>query len=191
MRRSSIAGRDFGFAAFAIFHGSLVETRRDATRRRVRKSRGVRRRGLSRSWDAATGQKLQTMRGHNDFVDGVKWSLDGSRLASAGIDNAVRIWDPRSGQEAFVLRGRAGMFHDLSWSSDGAQLAAACSDRQIWVWDARRGFEPDAISPTSPQAQRVCDKPRSTTRQVGVLPASSDATGWKRWKPVGRVRQDA
>jgi len=98
------------------------------------------------TWDAQTGQKLQTMRGHNDFVDAVRWSPDGSRLASAGLDNSVRIWDPRTCQETFVLRGTSGMFHDLSWNSDGAQLAAASSDGQIWIWDARRGFQEETKS---------------------------------------------
>jgi WD40 repeat protein len=68
---------------------------------------------------------------------------DGSRLASAGVDNSVRIWDPRTGQETFVLRGTSGMFHDVSWSPDGARLAAASSDGQIWIWDATVGYERD------------------------------------------------
>ena len=87
----------FGWkATIGAVIGSLVEPGRQVSRlRRPRTS-------LVLTWDAATGQKLQTMRGHNDFVEAVRWSPDGSRLASAGIDNSVRIWDPRTGQEAFV-----------------------------------------------------------------------------------------
>ena len=54
------------------------------------------------------------MRGHNDFVDAVVWSPDTTRLASAGLDDSVRVWDPRTGEETFVLRGNSAMFHDLS-----------------------------------------------------------------------------
>jgi WD40 repeat protein len=61
-------------------------------------------------------------------------------LASAGLDNSVRVWDPRIGEETLVLRGSSAMFHEVSWHPDGAQLAAACSDGQIWLWDATRGF---------------------------------------------------
>ena len=81
--------------------------------------------------------------GHNDFVDAVVWSPDGTRLASAGIDNSVRVWDPRTGEETFVLRGNCGMFHDVSWHPDGAQLAAASNDGQLWVWDATLGLSGD------------------------------------------------
>lgn len=109
---------------------------------------------LVAAWDAETGQKLSTMRGHSDFVVGVAWSPDGTRLASAGFDHSVRIWNPETGEETFVLRGAAGMFHDISWNPDGAQLAAACSDGQIWIWDATRGYERD----TTPRALPYIDR---------------------------------
>ena len=80
------------------------------------------------------------MRGHDDFVDAVKWSRmvhDWRPPASTTrCESGIRA----TGEEAFVLRGNAGMFHDLSWNSNGARLAAACSDGQIWIWDARAGF---------------------------------------------------
>jgi WD40 repeat protein len=106
------------------------------------------------TWDADTGQKLATMRGHNDDVVGVAWSPDGTRLASAGLDNSVRIWDPRTGEETLVLRGKAGSFQDVSWHPDGALLAAACSDGQIWLWDATRGFERDKTPRALPYIDR-------------------------------------
>ena len=106
------------------------------------------------AWDAATLRRLSTMHGHNDFVDAVDWSPDGMRLASAGIDNSVRVWDPQTGEETLVLRGNSGMFHDVSWHPDGAQLAAASSDGHIWVWDATIGFERD----TTPRALPFIDR---------------------------------
>jgi len=106
------------------------------------------------AWDAQTGRKLSTMRGHNDHVQGVAWSPDGTRIASAGQDNSVRVWDPRTGRETLVLRGNAGLFGEISWHADGAMLAAACSDGQIWIWDATRGFERD----TTPRALPYIDR---------------------------------
>jgi hypothetical protein len=106
------------------------------------------------AWDVATGQRIATMRGHNDYVQAVVWSPDGTRLASAGLDNSVRVWDPRTGEETIVLRGNAGFFNDVSWHPDGTQLAAACSDGLLWIWDATRGFERD----TTPRALPYIDR---------------------------------
>jgi hypothetical protein len=94
------------------------------------------------------------MRGHNDYVQAVVWSPDGTRLASAGLDNSVRVWDPRTGEETIVLRGNAGFFNDVSWHLDGAQLAAACSDGLLWIWDATRGFERDTTAKALPFIDR-------------------------------------
>jgi tetratricopeptide (TPR) repeat protein len=94
------------------------------------------------------------MRGHHNWVESVAWSPDGTRLASAGLDNSVRVWDPRTGDEAFVLQGNFGMFHYVSWSPNGAQVAAASSDGQIWLWDATRGFERDTTRRALPYIDR-------------------------------------
>ena len=114
---------------------------------------GLRRHGRHRM-GCGDRSELSTMRGHNDFVDAVAWSPDGTRLASASIDDTVRVWDPRTGEEALVLRGNSGMFHDVSWHPDGAQLAAASSDGHVWIWDATLGFERD----TTPRALPFLDR---------------------------------
>jgi Flp pilus assembly protein TadD len=44
-----------------------------------------------RLWDAATGQELLTLKGHTGPVDGLAFSPDGQRLATAGAD--VRVWE--------------------------------------------------------------------------------------------------
>ena len=46
-------------------------------------------------WDAATGQELLTLGGHNAGVICLAFSPDGHRLASGSIDWTARIWDGR------------------------------------------------------------------------------------------------
>jgi predicted Ser/Thr protein kinase len=46
-------------------------------------------------WDAATGEELAALRGHEDQVLVLAYSPDGKRLASGSADHTIRIWDLR------------------------------------------------------------------------------------------------
>jgi WD40 repeat protein len=43
-------------------------------------------------WDAESGEKLLTLRGHSDVVDAVKFSPAGKRLATASEDGTVQLY---------------------------------------------------------------------------------------------------
>jgi WD40 repeat protein len=44
-------------------------------------------------WDAATGQKTLSLKGHTDAVTSVALNPDGQRLASGSKENTIRVWD--------------------------------------------------------------------------------------------------
>ena len=46
-----------------------------------------------RIWDGKTGQISRTLFDHEDVVDAVAWSPDGSRLVTASRDGTVNIWN--------------------------------------------------------------------------------------------------
>lgn len=97
--------------------------------------------GSVRLWDAAPGHELLTIPAH----DGIVWQVvafpDG-RLASAGVDGAVKIWESDTGLLLQTLsRGdeAAVGLTGLALSPDGSRLAAGGMDGAITIWDNDTG----------------------------------------------------
>ncbi|MHB8644548.1 MAG: WD40 repeat domain-containing serine/threonine protein kinase [Thermomicrobiales bacterium] len=75
--------------------------------------------------------------GHTSWVLSIAFSPGGETLASASVDQTVRLWDVRDGVAHAVLGGHADWVSGVLFSPDGETLHTASHDDSIRLWRVR------------------------------------------------------
>jgi WD40 repeat protein/class 3 adenylate cyclase len=90
--------------------------------------------------DATTGDSVRSWTGHeNSDVNDVRFSPDGSMLATTGDDGLLKMWDPQTGELIASVSGTTGSVGQ-SFDADGGLVAAAWpEDDTVRVADAATG----------------------------------------------------
>eukprot|EP01048_Picozoa_sp_COSAG05_P006448 COSAG05_NODE_418_length_10011_cov_18.784100_2_plen_439_part_00 len=113
-----------------------------------------------RLWDLETQQSILVQEGHSRGVYTAACQVDGSLLATSGLDCIARIWyawfpsttviqcvteggggacrDLRSGKCILVLEGHVKQILGLDFSPMGYQVATGSADHTVRIWDLRR-----------------------------------------------------
>jgi WD40 repeat protein len=104
-------------------------------------------------WNLATGKEIRTFQKHlqsarsvasspddGKAVTSVSFSPDGKTLATASIDNTIKLWNLDKGEEISTLHHQYFGFR-VSFSPDGKTLITASIDNTIKLWNLDRGKE--------------------------------------------------
>ncbi|MEN9229300.1 MAG: serine/threonine-protein kinase [Thermostichus sp. DG02_5_bins_236] len=95
--------------------------------------------GLVKLWDPHTGERLETLVGHEGSIETLAISPDGTFLVSAGADRTVRLWDLDTLSERLQLQGHTELINSVAISPDSRWIASGSADRTIRLWQAETG----------------------------------------------------
>jgi WD40 repeat protein len=89
-------------------------------------------------WNLKTGRRIKLF--EDKEINEVDFSNDGSMLAGAGRDGALRVWDVANGGRLFYFSEHTGQLVAVTWSPNGSFVADASGDGTADVW-AVKGFD--------------------------------------------------
>ena len=107
--------------------------------------------GVAELREVATGKVLGRFEGHRDLLYDAELSPDGTLLATAGYDMALKVWNVADGSLHWENTVHNGAVFDLAWHPSGSILASASADETVKLWRTRDGLRLDTLS--QPQAE--------------------------------------
>ena len=132
---------------------------------------------------SASGKPERRLSGHRALVNGVRFSPDGARVASASSDHTARVFDVESGACIALLEGHRDDVNAVTWSPDGGRVATASFDGTARVHDAATGALLAVCSGHESDVNGVAWSPDGR-----LLATASDDRCVRLWEPDGTPR---
>ncbi|MGB3203875.1 MAG: CHAT domain-containing protein, partial [Crinalium sp.] len=97
-----------------------------------------------------TWECVHTLSGHSEIVRSVAISPDGKILASASLDQTIKLWDILTGELLDTLTAHTGSVTCVTFSPDGQTLASSSSqpDGTIKLWDYQKRIVKSSLKGT-------------------------------------------
>lgn len=103
--------------------------------------------GEVKLWNVADGALVREVTdAHSDVVFGVRFSPDGTVLATCAADKFLKTFEVATGK---FIRGYEGHTHHVlgvAWSADGKTLASAGADAVVKVWEVATGEQKRTVT---------------------------------------------
>ncbi len=95
--------------------------------------------GQAQILDVATGRTVRNLVGHALGIPSIKFSPDGTRLATAGFDGTAKLWTTAPLPDNLSLEGHEQAVWTVAFSPDGNRVASGSLDLTAAVWDTQTG----------------------------------------------------
>ena len=137
--------------------------------------------GEVKIWDLASGNLVRSLDAlHSDTVFGLRFSPDGSKLASASADKFLKVIRVEDGKDLKSFEGHTHHVLAVDWSGEGKQLVTGGADNVLKVWEFETGEQLRTLQAAGKQVTAV----RWVPGKPLVVGASGDATV-RFWNPNG------
>ncbi|KAK3823344.1 MAG: hypothetical protein J3Q66DRAFT_425159 [Benniella sp.] len=84
-------------------------------------------------------EKIRSLSGHTNEVNGVAFSPTRDLIASASDDETVKLWDVETGSMLHTLTGHNKKVYCIAYSPQRDQVASGGNDNTIRIWDTETG----------------------------------------------------
>jgi len=122
--------------------------------------------------NAITGSQVAVLSGHDDCVNSLTFSLDGSMVVSGSDDQTAKLWDIQTGG-VIKTYDHTSPVSSVSISPDNTTLASGCWDGSINLWGIWTGAHFCTIDWHS---ERITSVSFSPTQSQHLISASRDHT---------------
>ncbi|MBK8428843.1 MAG: PD40 domain-containing protein [Lewinellaceae bacterium] len=75
-----------------------------------------------------------TITSPTEYIIGIRWSPDGSKIATVMTEDTPVVWSAETGDKLYALAGHTAEITALQWSPDGSRIATASKDKTAKIW---------------------------------------------------------